>query len=176
MKTKLIEEISGYEALKILRRIAEKDPKISEQIERVAAQILKEIDIEGICEEVYFVLDQIQVEELWDRAGPKRDGYTSPAEMAVEMMAEVLEPYNEGVVRYLKLGMNQEAKLYCMGVLKGIYQFDQESKSEFKGWAVDYAGECFEYLLKKWQHETNNKDALIEMKQFLKKECPKFQD
>ena len=123
---------------------------------------------------MYFVLDQIQVEELWDRAGPKRDGYTSPEDMAVEMMEEVLEPYNKGVVRYLKLGMAQEAKLYCMGVLKGIYQFDQESKSEFKGWATDIAGECFGYLLRKWQHETNKEDDLIEMKQFLKKECPKW--
>ena len=123
---------------------------------------------------MYFVLDQIQVEELWDRAGPKRDGYTSPEDMAVEMMEEVLEPYNKGVVRYLKLGMAQEAKLYCMGVLKGIYQFDQESKSEFKGWATDIAGECFGYLLNKWQHETNNKADLIEMKKFLARNCSKW--
>ena len=91
-----MEKISWYEALKILRRLAENDPKIWKQIEKLAEQILKEVDAEGICEEVHFVLDQIQVEELWDRAGPKRDGYTSPAEMAVEMMEEVLEPYNEG--------------------------------------------------------------------------------
>ena len=89
MKTQLIEKISGDEALKILRRLAENDPKISEQIEKLAEQILKEVDVEGICDEVYFVLDQIQVEELWDRAGPKRDGYTSPEDMAVEMMEEV---------------------------------------------------------------------------------------
>lgn len=174
MKTKLIEKISGEEAVKILRRLTENDPKIGKQIEKLAAQILKEVDVEEISGEVYFVLDQIQVEELWDRAGPKRDGYTSPEDMAVEMMEEVLEPYNEGVVRYLKLGMAEEAKLYCMAVLKGIYQFDQESKSEFKGWAIDVDRECFGYLLEKWQHETNNKDDLIDMKKFLAKNCSKW--
>jgi hypothetical protein len=174
MTTQLIDKISGDEALKILRRLAEKDPKIRKQIEEVAEQILKEVDVEEICEEVYFALDEIRVEELWDRAGPKRDGYTSPDEIAVEMMEEVLEPYNEGVVRYLKLGMAQEAKLYCMGVLKGIYQFEQESKSEFKDWATENAAEFFRDLLEKWQHNPSNQNDLIEMKKFLEKNCSKW--
>ena len=44
MKTKLIEKISGDKALKILRRLAEKDPKIGKQIEKLEEEILKEVD------------------------------------------------------------------------------------------------------------------------------------
>lgn len=94
--------------------------------------------------------------------------------MAVEMMEEELEPYNKEVVKYLELGMAKEAKLYCMGVLKGIYQYEQESKSEFKDWAADVAGECFGYLLEEWKKRINNKDDLIEMDKFLEKECSKW--
>lgn len=174
MKNKILDKISGEEALTILRQLAKNDPKIGKQIEKEAEKLLKKIDLEEICEDVYSVLDGIDVEELWDRSGASRYGYSSPEEMAVEMMEEELEPYNKEVVKYLELGMAKEAKLYCMGVLKGIYQYEQESKSEFKDWAADVAGECFGYLLEEWKKRINNKDDLIETDKFLEKECSKW--
>lgn len=170
MKNKIIDKISGEEALTILRQLAKNDPKIGKQIEKEAEKLLKKVDLEEICEDVYSVLDGIDVEELWDRSGASRYGYSSPEDMAMEMMEEELEPYNKEVVKYLELGMAKEAKLYCMGVLKGIYQYEQESKSEFKDWAADVAGECFGYLLEEWKKRINNKDDLIEMDKFLEKE------
>jgi len=174
MKNKILDKISGEEALTILRQLAKNDPKIGKQIEKEAEKLLKKVDLEEICEDVYSVLDGIGVEELWDRSGARRYGYSSPEEMAVEMMEEELEPYNKEVVKYLELGMAKEAKLYCMGVLKGIYQYEQESKSEFKDWAADVSGECFGYLLEEWKKRINNKDDLIEMDKFLEKECSKW--
>jgi len=87
------------------------------------------------------------------------------------MMEEELEPYNNQVTKYLELGMIKEARIYCMGVLKGIYKYAQESKSEFKDWAVDVPGECFGYLLDEWKKKTKNKKDLNEMTTFLKKKC-----
>ncbi|MBA7518348.1 hypothetical protein ES705_10418 [subsurface metagenome] len=174
MKNKIIDKISGEEALTILRQLAKNDPKIGKQIEKEAEKLLKKVDLEEICEDVYSVLDGIDVEELWDRSGASRYGYSSPEDMAMEMMEEELEPYNKEVVKYLELGMAKEAKLYCMGVLKGIYQYEQESKSEFKDWAADVAGECFGYLLEEWKKRINNKDDLIEIDKFLEKECSKW--
>ena len=65
-------------------------------------------------------------------------------------MEEELDPFNQEVFRLCELNMQKEAKLYCMGVLKGIYKYDQESKSEFKHWATDVPGECFSYLIDEW--------------------------
>jgi hypothetical protein len=59
---------------------------------------------------------------LWDRAGSRTDGYTSPEDMAVEMFEESLEPFLQELHRLFDLKMYQEANLYCMGILKGIYQ------------------------------------------------------
>ncbi len=87
------------------------------------------------------------------------------------MMEEALDPYNQQVTKYLELGMIKEAKFYCMGVLKGIYQYAQESKSEFKDWAIDIPEECFGYLLEEWKKGTKGKDELNEMNKFLEKEC-----
>jgi len=59
------------------------------------------------------------------------------------MFEDALESFIEELKKYKKLSMNKEAKTCCMGILKGIYQFEKESTSEFKDWAVDVPGECF---------------------------------
>ena len=171
MIDKILNKISPQQALEILRCLAKKDQNISQQIEKEAEQLLKQVDLEGICDDVYFDLDGIDVEDLWDRSGPNRYGYSSPEEMAIQMLEEELEPYNNEVIKYLELGMVKEAEIYCMGVLKGIYKYVQESKSEFKDWAVDIPEECFEYLLEEWKKRTKEKNDFIEINKFLKKEC-----
>ena len=174
MSNNIIDIISPEQALAILRRLAEDNPDIRKQIEDEANKCLKEIDVEDICEEVYSALDGICVEELWDRSGHSRHGYTGPEDMAVEMMEEELEPYNREVFKYFEMGMANEAQIYCMGVLKGIYRYDQESKSEFKNWATDIPSECFRYLLNDWKKRTRNRNDLKEMGKFIEKECGKW--
>ena len=51
------------------------------------------------------------------------------------MIEEVLKPYADKIQEYDKIGMPEQSML-CMGVLKGIYQFEHEAKTEFKEWAV----------------------------------------
>lgn len=171
MKNKILDKISPGKALEILKRLSEKDQNIAQRIEKEAGEVFEKIDLEEICEGVYLVLDGIDVEELWDRSGPSRDGYSSPEDMAVEMMEEELEPYNKEVIEYLELGITNAAKFYCMGVLKGIYKYVQESKSEFKNWAVDVPEECFGYLLEEWKKKTKNRNDVKEMNVFIEKEC-----
>jgi len=72
-------------------------------------------------------LDSIDVRELWDRSGSHSDGYTSPEDMAMEMVEEELDPFSDQIVRYHNLGLHEEEKLYCMGVLKGLYRFEKEA-------------------------------------------------
>jgi hypothetical protein len=174
MKDNTIDKVSPEQALEILRRLAKNSPTIKKQIEREAEEVLKEIDVEEICEGVYSALDGIDVEELWDRSGSSRHGYSRPEDMAVEMMEEELEPFNKEVCRYFEMGMANEAKLYCMGVLKGIYQYEQTSKSEFKAWAADIPGECFAYLLLEWKKRAGNEDDVKEMGEFIERECGKW--
>lgn len=158
----------------ILKQLLITDPKIAELIEKEAEKLLKTIDLEMVCEEVYSDLDFLDVEDLWDRSGPSRDGYMSPEEMAFEMVENELEPYKNQVMKYFDLGMTKEAKKYCMGVLKGIYRWEKESKSEFKDWAADVAGECFDFLLEEWQKKTTDENNIVEMDKFLKKECSQW--
>lgn len=171
MKNDIFDKISPNEALKILRQITKIDKNLKKKIIELAEDLFRAVDVEKICEDVFYALDGIDVHELWDRAGPKTDGYTSPEDMSVEMLEEALEPFVQEMQRLLDLEMHQEAKLYCMGILKGIYQFEEDSESEFKDWASDVPGESFGYILKEWAKNMNKKDKK-EMKDFIKKEFP----
>ena len=171
MKNDIFDKISPNEALKILRQITKTDKNLKKKIIELAEDLFRDVDVEEICEAVFDALDGIDVHELWDRAGPKTDAYTSPEDMSVEMFEEALEPFVQEMQRLLDLKMHQEAKLYCMGILKGIYQYEEDSGSEFKDWASDVPGESFGYILREWGKNGNNKDKK-EMKNFIKKECP----
>ena len=47
--------------------------------------------------------------------------------------------------------MSEQEATYCTGVILGIYRYEHESKSEFRGWSVDVPIECAGYLLDKWR-------------------------
>ena len=170
-KDDIFEKISPNEALKILRQIAKTDKNLKKKIIELAEDLFRDVDVDDICETVFNVLDGIDVHQLWDRAGPKTEGYTSPEDMSVEMFEEALEPFVQEMQRLMDLKMHQEAKLCCMGILKGIHQYEEDSESEFKDWASDVPGESFGYILREWGKNRNNKDKK-EMKDFIEKEFP----
>ena len=175
MKNNIFDKISPNEALKILRQITKTDKSLKKKIIELAEDLFRDVDVDEICEAVFYALDGINVHELWDRAGPKTDGYTSPEDMSVEMFEEALEPFDQEMQRLSDLKMHQEARVYCMGILKGIYQYEQDSESEFKDWASDVPGECFGYILREWGKNRSNKDK-EEMKNFIQKECPAWHE
>lgn len=170
-KDDIFEKISSNEAIEILRQITKKDKNLKKKIIELAEDLFRDVDVDDICEAVFDALDGIDVHELWDRAGPKTDGYTSPEDMSVEMFEKALEPFVKEMQRLLNLKMLKEAKLYCMGILSGIYQYEKDSESEFKDWAADVPGEAFGSILKEWGKNRNKKDKL-EMKDFIKNEFP----
>jgi len=168
IKQNLLDTINPDDALHILRTIYAEDKKIADKIERVANQYLSDVDIDQIAKEVYSELDGLEVEELWDRSGPSHKGYAEPGEMAYEMLEEVLEPFIAQIKKYQDLAKPKEAKLYCMGIIKGISQYEKESKSEFKGWAGDGVGECSQWVLLEWEKGNKSVDDRKEMKEFIK--------
>ena len=146
---------------------------ISQFNEEVKDQ-LEDIDIEEIASALYLELDSLDVEELWDRSGRTRHGYVEPNEMASEMIDEVLEPFLENLKRYNQLSFRAQAKSMCMGIIKGLYQFEQESQNDFVDWAVDMPGECAVLVLKEWNTSDQTTEDLLEMEQFIKQSLPSW--
>ena len=133
----IIDHLSPNDALTILKTLARDDEHLAARITEIATARLSEVDPEEVAIVLYDELDALEVEEVWDRAGPTRHGYVDPGEAADQMIEEVIEPYLEELKKYQELGMNVEANRMCMGLLLGLYQFDDESTSKFKDWAPD---------------------------------------
>ncbi len=167
----ILDKIQPTEALVILRKLAESDTGMRKRIAEIAEDLIKDVDIDEICDSVFSTLDLIDVHELWDKSGSFSDGYTSPEDMAYEMVEEALDPFEKEVYRLFDLGMVQEAKLSCMGVLKGLYKYEHESKSEFKDWVADVPGECYDHLLREWRKLNKSKKEGKSMDTFLEREC-----
>jgi len=176
MKKDILDKISASEARSILKQISGEDEGLRKKIIELAEDLLRNVDAEEVCGDVYYELDGIDVHELWDRAGAKADGYTSPEDMACEMVEEALEPFLQEMRRLLDLRMRHEAKLYCIGILKGIYQYEKDSGSEFKDWATDIPGESFGAILDEWKERNSNKKDGKEMKRFISDQCSDWAD
>jgi len=171
-KSEILESITGSDALSILNAIAQRDEKIKTTIEKTAMEILSAVDVDEIAAKVQGELELLQVEDVWARAGANREGYVEPGDVAWEMFEEALSPFRDDVEKYKKLSMPKEATLYCLGILKGIYAFDKDSKTQCKEWAVDAPGEYFAFILGDWRRLYKGKIPMVSMKDFLETNCP----
>ena len=168
----IFDAISTDDAFHILRILANDEPKIAKRIEEIAEKSLWDVDVEDIAEDVYFDLNSLAVEDVWDNSGGTRDGYVDPTEYAWEMFEEALEPYMEDIEKYQKLSMPAGAKNCCMGILKGIYKFEKKSTSEYKDWAVDAPSEIFIRVLDEWKEGQNSPEDIAEVEEYAKTNFP----
>jgi hypothetical protein len=170
----LIEQLTPQQALSVIRRLAERGGSVAKAVVSEARKLLAAVDVDETADAVLFALDSIDIQDLWNRSGKSRYGYTSPDEAAVEILEQELEPFLDQVRRYRELGMTDQEKTYCMGVVLGLYRYDRESKSEFHEWAVDLPGDSAGCLLDEWREGGPSLAAIGEMKEFLARSCPEW--
>lgn len=168
----ILDRINADDALVVLKRLAEEDASLLKGIEHAALEYFKEVSVEEIADGVFWELDSLEVEDVWDHSGPTRYGYVDSGEKAWEMFESAIEPYLEELKKCQDLKLDEEAKKYCMGILEGIYKFEKESENEFKDWAVDAPWQNFEKVFDKWKKHCTNPDDIKEMKKFVKKNFP----
>jgi hypothetical protein len=156
----IFDSVTPGDAMSILKSLAREDPNLRKKIETMI------IDILG---EVFYDLDAIQVEDLWDRSGRTRDGYVEPCEESWEMFDEALEPFIRDQERFKNLGQIQKAKTYGMGILQGIYRYAHESKSEFVDWASDAPFDRFLDILNTWKKSFPSEKDHSVLQKFLEK-------
>ena len=72
--------------------------------------------------------------------------YVDPGEVAFQMFGEALAPFLQDMERYRTLGQPEQASACCLGILQGIYEFDKDSSTQCREWAVggDFSGHGLE--------------------------------
>ncbi len=171
---KILESITGTDAVAILRVLAERNESVAHEIDAIARELFSHVAIDDVAASVQVELESIDIEDVFDRAGSKRGGYVDPGDAVWEMFEEALEPFRDEVTKYRQLSMQKEAELTCLGILKGIYAFHKESSTEYKKWAVDAPGEYFAMILVDWKSLFRGRLPLQRMREFLETHCPEW--
>lgn len=170
----MISKLTGAQALKIVERLVRKGGKLREAVLTETMNVLTAIDLDQTADKVVAVLECIDVQDCWDRSGSSRDGYTSPDEAATEMIEEELQPFIDQVERYHEMRLPEQEAIYCMGVIFGIYRYEQESESEFKQWCEDIPAEYGGLLLDKWRERNPDGARINAMQEFIRTRCPEW--
>lgn len=106
-------------------------------------------------------------------AEPEKD-MSSRAKLAWEIFEEALQPFRQEIEKYRKLAMFREADRHCRGILKGIYDFDEESSTQYKEWAIDAPAEYFGLVLEDWKSLRKGRLPLSKMQDFIEEQCPAY--
>jgi len=174
--SKILDSITGSDALSLLKLLAERDEEFAELIDATGRELLAKVNSEEVATEVQIALESLGVEEVWDDAGATRDGYVDPGDTAWQMFEDALNPFEATIEKYRRLSMTTEARSYCEGMLRGIYDFHKESSSEYKDWAVDAPSEFFGQILEIWRSLFKGRAPIPEMERFLRSYCPEWSE
>ena len=170
----VIKKLTAEQALEVVRRLSERGGEIREAVLAEARKLLTTVSVENTADEVFYVLDSIDVQDCWDRSGRSRHGYTEPSEAAVELVEEELQPFYDQAKTYRELDMAEQEATYSMGVILGIYRYEHESKSEFRKCCEDVPLECAGYLLDTWRERNQGTARTRAMDEFIQHRCPKW--
>ena len=167
---KVINALSPDDALHIIKKLASEDEALAVRIADMANTLLSQVDFEEVAGSLLSELEALEVEEVWDRAGRTRHGYVDSSEAADAMIEEVIEPFWDEMKKYRQMGLHVQADEQCKGILLGLHDFEQDSSSEFKDWALDSVSMFAAETLSAWKAENPPPDSISRLEEFMKDE------
>jgi hypothetical protein len=137
-----LERLEPREAHTILQRLLAAHPELRPEAEQMARALLAQIDFESVAAEVERSLRCLSLDDLGERAGRHRGGYTPPTQAAWDLLQEAVDPFLASMKRQMELGLQAEALETCKGIILGLYRIRGLKGDEFLGWAPDFPGEA----------------------------------
>ena len=156
-------ELNSLEQLAIFRQLL-KDPVVRKKADAAAQELFATVDIDTVADKVIRELDKLELEELFENSGRTRHGYVDVHELSWTMFGDAVQPFSRELSRLVKHGLFRQAKLYCMGVLKGMKRYEQ-ADSDFSEWIPDAASEYSEEIFNLWMKHADKPD-IVEMEKF----------
>lgn len=158
-----IKSLNVEEASQVLGILLDGNPDLTEKVYDVAVKIAGDIDADTIAEEVYSKLDALDVDDLYSRSGETKHGYVDPNEESWKMFEEALQPFINEMIKSQKRELPAIAKAYCIGIINGLFKFEEESHSDFKDLVEDEPGEYIDTVVKEWKKGNPNVDDIAEV-------------
>lgn len=100
---------SDCERASILAAHVDDNPELRERAESIAKRLLSTIDVTAISDLIAETILDLNIEDLANRAGPRRHGCVEPTDAAWQLLEEAMEPWIDDLRRRGRLGFNQAA-------------------------------------------------------------------
>ena len=148
---KLINALSREASINILLELC-KDDDLAKRIFTMSKTVLSEVEADVVSDEVFNSLNSIQVVDLWDNSGKTRAGYNDPVDVAYEMIEDEIRRYIRNMEQYKNLGMKNEEKEYCKGIISGLMRYGNDGNNEFRDWCPDDPYTVADNILYDWKN------------------------
>lgn len=136
----LVDALDATEAKRLLGSLLDARPELLAETAALADSQLGAVSMEDVADDVAFALEELQVEDIWERSGTQSDGsYVEPIEAAWTVVEEAAAPFVEDLRRRILLGREEEALAICQGALLGLYRVSQASGEREDGFLEGHA-------------------------------------
>ena len=155
--------LNDSEKIQVLNNLLEDNPDLLEKAYNIAVAITDNVDENGIMDDVYYALNALDVDELFSRSGRTRYGYAEPHEVSWEMFEEAITPFIDEMKKLQNRNQPAAAKTHCIGIVKGLWRFDEDSVSDFKDWVEDAPGEYVTTVVDEWKKGNPSDDDVSDV-------------
>jgi hypothetical protein len=148
---KFIESLNSSEALRVLKDLLNDAPDLTKTIYDIAMRVAVNVNADEIMADVFSELDRLDMDGLSGRSGRTQYGYVEPYDAAWEIFEETLDPFINEMKKNQQRALPSAAKIYCVGIIKGLWKYENESTSDFKDWVTDAPGEYIDTVVEEWK-------------------------
>lgn len=147
---RVLDRLSGAEAASVLNCLLQRHPELRSEADTIAADVLSDVSLLAVADDVENAVLQFDYDDLNARAGGHSWGYVEPSEAAWELLEEVVKPFIDDMKRYLELGLEEQARELCQGILLGLYRVRDGCENDVVGWSPDFPAEMAGQALEAW--------------------------
>ena len=146
---KCIKSLDADEAARVLNDLLDNNPDLMKKAYDTVMKIAGDVNADVIMDEVFNTLNGL--DDISSRCGRTRYGYVEPSEAAWEMFGEAVNPFIDEMKKAQKRALPAAAKAHCIGIIRGLWKFEEEATTDFADWVEDAPGEYVDAVVKEWK-------------------------
>jgi len=158
-----LQGLNADETSRVLRDLLDDDPELLKKAYDIALKVASDVDADRIMDDVFCRLDSLELDALSGRSGRTRYGYVEPTDAAWEIFEETLDPFIVEMKKNQQRMLLSTAKAYCIGIVKGLRRYGEDSMSDFSQWVTDAPGEYIDTVVEEWKKGDPSSEDISEV-------------
>lgn len=149
--------------------------EIINRIEKYEKSVIRQV-LDMIAESVFDDLDSLDFESDWKEEEEIQQKDVDPEELASRMYDDVMESYLDVVREYQNNSRDDSGTIQCMGILTGIYKFENERMNDLFEWGLYDNHKKFKQVIEEWRKGNTDPRNLKEMDEFVMENFPEWHE